>query len=175
MEITLVMFTDKLERRDFAIKSKKKATIGRNTECTLQIPLAIVSRRHCELRIDDDELFVRDLGSSNGTYVNDKRVQEAMLRPGDRLTVGPVIFTIVIDGDPAEITPVPTVLEGQKKKKLKEKPTPKPVAPKNPDDTGSIDLNDSAASLDLTLDDEAEDGSDNPLSELEELSRQKKP
>jgi hypothetical protein len=98
-----------------------------------------------------------------------------MLRPGDRLKVGPVIFTVVIDGDPAEIAPIPTILEGQKKKKQKEKPTPKPVAPKNPDDTGSIDLNDSAASLDLTLDDEAEEGSGNPLSELEELSRQKKP
>jgi pSer/pThr/pTyr-binding forkhead associated (FHA) protein len=141
MELLLVMFTDKDERRDFPIKSKK-ATIGRNTECSLQIPLGMVSRRHCELRVKDGEVIVRDLGSSNGTYVNDRRIQEYKLHAGDTLRVGPVIFTVVIDGEPGEIKPVHTVIDSAKKEKLKEKPTPKPVAsaPKNPDDTGSIDL-----------------------------------
>lgn len=182
MELLLVMFTEKGERREFPVKANKKATIGRNTECSLQIPLGVVSRRHCEIRTKTDKVTVRDLGSSNGTYVNDKRIQEFQLHPGDTLKVGPVIFTVVIDGEPDEIKPVPTILDAGKKEKKdkKEKPTPKPVAsgPKNPDDTGSIDLEDSAAPLDLVLDHEEEqeddDGRPNPLSELEELSRQKK-
>jgi pSer/pThr/pTyr-binding forkhead associated (FHA) protein len=175
MELVLVMFTDKEERRDFPVKSKK-ATIGRNTECSLQIPLGMVSRRHCEIRVKGGEVTVRDLGSSNGTYVNNKRVQEAELEAGDTLTVGPVIFTVVIDGEPEEILPIRTVVEKAKKEK-KSKPSPKPMpsAPKNPDDTGSIDLEDSSASLDLELEEEGEQaGPANPLSELEALSRQKK-
>jgi len=176
MELSLVMFTDKGERRDFPVKSKK-ATIGRNTECHIQIQLGMVSRRHCEIRVNgDEEVHVRDLGSSNGTYVNDKRVQESELKPGDTLKVGPVIFTLVIDGQPEEIEPVKTIVESKKREK-REKPTPKPMAakPNNPDDTGSIDLDDSAAPLDLVLNDEEDDDDTNPLSALEELSRQKKP
>jgi len=176
MDLALVMFTEKGERRDFPIKSKK-ATIGRNTECHIQIQLGMVSRRHCEIRVNgDEEVHVRDLGSSNGTFVNDKRVQETEVMAGDRLKVGPVIFTVVIDGAPVEIDPVKTVIEGKKKEK-KEKPTPKPVAakPTNPDDTGSIDLDDSAAPLDLVLNDEEDEEEGNPLSELEALARQKKP
>jgi len=176
MELSLVMFTEKGERRDFPIKSKK-ATIGRNTECHIQIQLGMVSRRHCEIRVNgDEEVHVRDLGSSNGTYVNNKRVQEAEVMAGDTLKVGPVIFTVVIDGAPVEVETVKTILEGKKREKI-EKPTPKPVAakPTNPDDTGSIDLDDSAAPLDLVLNDEEEDDEVNPLSELEALSRQKKP
>jgi pSer/pThr/pTyr-binding forkhead associated (FHA) protein len=53
-------------------------------------------------------LIVRDLGSSNGTFVNDKRVAQAQLNPGDRLTVGPVTFVVQINGEPANIKPQDT-------------------------------------------------------------------
>jgi pSer/pThr/pTyr-binding forkhead associated (FHA) protein len=165
MDLRLVMFTQKGERREFPIRGKR-ASIGRTTECQVQIELPIVSRRHCELRIKDDLVFVRDLGSSNGTYVNDKRIQEAGLHPGDTLTVGPVVFTVVINGQPADVEPVPTLVDGAKEPAApKQRPRPQPVAN---DDSGSIDLGDSAA-LDLV-----EDSSNDPVAALEALAKQKK-
>jgi pSer/pThr/pTyr-binding forkhead associated (FHA) protein len=70
-------------------------SIGRHDDCLIRIRSSQVSRRHCELHLDNGKLLVRDLGSSNGTFVNGKRVlgQQA-LKPGDVLTVGGVTLKI---------------------------------------------------------------------------------
>ena len=47
-----------------------------------------VSRRHAELRVEEDCWVLRDLGSSNGTWVNGRRVIEAEVRPGDVVQLG---------------------------------------------------------------------------------------
>ena len=47
-----------------------------------------VSRRHAELRAEDGRWLLRDLGSSNGTWVNGRRVIEAEVRPGDLVQLG---------------------------------------------------------------------------------------
>jgi predicted component of type VI protein secretion system len=133
MNVALVMFTEKGERRDFAI-TRNRALIGRNTECDIRVPLGMVSRRHCELVLQNDQAVVRDLGSSNGTYVNNKRIQESALAPGDTLTVGPVIFTAVINGEPKTIKPILTILHRRSGAAGRK---PAPVAK---DDTGSLDL-----------------------------------
>jgi hypothetical protein len=88
------------------------AMIGRGQECKLRIPLASVSRHHCELLEDDDELVVRDLKSSNGTYVNKERVARRELVPGDLLAVGPVVFVVRIDGHPKDIDAAAAYLSG---------------------------------------------------------------
>ena len=133
MDVALVMFTEKGERRDFAVAGTK-AVIGRNAECNIQIPLGEISRRHCEIAVKKDKITVRDLGSSNGTYVNNKRIQQAEVAAGETLTVGPVIFTVVIDGVPAEIKPVRTVLQVKKKKSAKKGESPKK------EESGTVDL-----------------------------------
>jgi pSer/pThr/pTyr-binding forkhead associated (FHA) protein len=70
-------------------------SIGRHDDCLIRIRSSQVSRRHCELHLDMGKLIVRDLGSSNGTFVNGKRVlgQQA-LKPGDVLTVGGVTLKL---------------------------------------------------------------------------------
>lgn len=111
MDITLVMFRADGSRRDFSLPGERWV-IGRTNACDLRIPISSVSRQHCVLEVDADKnLRIRDLGSSNGTYINDERVQEVVISAGDRLSVGPVVFTVVIDGEPSKITPVPTVVE----------------------------------------------------------------
>jgi pSer/pThr/pTyr-binding forkhead associated (FHA) protein len=75
-------------------------TIGRSDDCKLRIPVAAVSRHHCELVEDDDELVVRDLKSSNGTFVNKEKVKSRELLPGDLLSVGPAVLVVRIDGHP---------------------------------------------------------------------------
>ena len=64
------------------------ATIGRADQCDVVIALPHVSRAHAEVVVDGDVATVRDLGSSNGTYVNGRRIQQHELRHGDVLTVG---------------------------------------------------------------------------------------
>jgi len=84
--------------------------LGRTKNCDLRVPLSSVSRQHCELVIDDDSISLRDLGSSNGTFHNNHRVQEAALQAGDEILVGPVVFTVVVDGEPSDIEPVRTLI-----------------------------------------------------------------
>jgi pSer/pThr/pTyr-binding forkhead associated (FHA) protein len=67
--------------------------IGRGRGATLVLPHPLVSRRHCELYEDSGKLMVRDLGSLNGTYVGNQRVQDALELPnGELLTVATVNF-----------------------------------------------------------------------------------
>lgn len=103
MNVVLVFFKDD-ERRDFPLK-ERTSVIGRAPEAGLRIPLQDVSRKHCELVVTATGVTVRDLGSSNGTYVNGRRVAESPLDPGDVLEVGPVRFLVQIDGKPSTITP----------------------------------------------------------------------
>jgi len=105
MDVNIVMFKANGQRKDFPV-IKEVTVIGRGENCDLRIPLEEVSRRHCEITLSDDEVKVKDLASSNGTYINNKRVNESPLKAGDRLVVGPIIFTVQIDGIPEEITPV---------------------------------------------------------------------
>ncbi len=105
MDVKLVMFKRDGQRKDFPI-GNGTATIGRGQDCTLRIPLLNVSREHCHIIKGDDEVRVKDLASSNGTYVNNRRVTESSLKAGDRLTIGPIVLTVQIDGVPQEITPV---------------------------------------------------------------------
>jgi len=109
MDVTLVMFKANGGRRGFPLK-KPRTVIGRTNTCDLRIPLISVSREHCEIIVDDDHVVVRDLDSSNGTHLNQNVVDEATIEPGDQLAVGPVVFTVVIDGHPDQAEPVRSIV-----------------------------------------------------------------
>jgi pSer/pThr/pTyr-binding forkhead associated (FHA) protein len=108
--LALAMFKSDGTRRDFPLV-KDRVVIGRKVNCDLRIPLTAVSRQHCEITVDDGKVSVKDLGSSNGTYHNSVRVQEANLSAGDELVVGPVVFTLIVDGQPSDIKPVRTIVK----------------------------------------------------------------
>ena len=112
MNVSLVMVTSDGKTREIPL-GKLPANIGRGEDCKVRVPLPSVSRQHCELHIDeDDEFAVRDLNSSNGTYVNGDRVRSRELIPGDLLAVGPVVFVVRIDGHPKEIDPIESYAAG---------------------------------------------------------------
>lgn len=77
--------------------------IGRGKEAALRIPLPSVSREHCMLTVEGDHLKVKDLGSSNGTFLNRERITEATLEPGDSLAVGDLTIVVQINGMPASV------------------------------------------------------------------------
>ena len=68
--------------------SKDVTLIGRHPECDILLDDITVSRRHAEVIKTASALIVRDLGSLNGTYVNQTRVDEFALKHGDELQVG---------------------------------------------------------------------------------------
>ncbi len=129
MDVKLVMFKANGQRREYAV-AQAATLIGRSTECQLQIPLGTVSRRHCTITIQGNDVAVQDAGSSNGTFVNDQRIQETPLNAGDTLVVGPVIFTVVINGQPEQIKPIRTIIVEQ---------SVEPVAAAAANDGGTVD------------------------------------
>jgi predicted component of type VI protein secretion system len=102
VNVTLVAVDSDGKARD-ALMKRARLVIGRKEGCDIRIPVASVSREHCEFRVEDGKLFIRDMGSSNGTYVNRQRVQESQLAAGDLIAVGPAVFVVRIDGKPDKI------------------------------------------------------------------------
>jgi pSer/pThr/pTyr-binding forkhead associated (FHA) protein len=82
---------------------------GRGEECHVRPNSDWVSRQHCLLRVAEDGVHLRDLGSRNGTLVNGARLKgECRLEHGDKLQVGPLVFRLEVDeaAPPAEhLTP----------------------------------------------------------------------
>jgi diguanylate cyclase (GGDEF)-like protein len=75
-------------------------TVGRDRTNDIVVDLDNVSRKHCKFSNYSGKVFVSDLGSTNGTYLNDKEVlQEAALRSGDLVKVGGSIFKFLYGGD----------------------------------------------------------------------------
>ncbi|HNQ24041.1 MAG TPA: FHA domain-containing protein [Phycisphaerae bacterium] len=100
MDVKLVMFREDGSRREFPLR-RGATTIGRKEDCDIRVPLAEVSRRHAEIVVENDGVTLRDLGAANGTYLNNRRITEEDLEPGDQVMVGPVVFTVQIGGEPA--------------------------------------------------------------------------
>src|SRR5206468_3943713 len=73
--------------------------IGRATECQIQTQDAMVSRRHARI-IWDGNYWIEDLGSSNGVYVGNERVQRSPFRPGDTVTCGSLVMRLMPDTAP---------------------------------------------------------------------------
>lgn len=70
-------------------------TMGRAPGVDFVVDAALVSRVHCRLTLKpDNELELEDLGSTNGTFLNGKKVTKALLSDGDKLTVGRVEFVV---------------------------------------------------------------------------------
>ena len=75
-------------------------TVGRGPEFGVSINHESISRTHCKLFLNAHEvLTVRDLGSTNGTYVHDERVTQATLMPGDILQLGSITLRIEYTSD----------------------------------------------------------------------------
>ena len=72
-----------------------EVVIGRDESCQIRLATNEISRQHCRLMCEGDHVVVHDLGSRNGTLINDVAVQgQAELQPGDILRVGPVAFQL---------------------------------------------------------------------------------
>ena len=75
----------------------KQFLVGREADCHLRPNSDLVSRHHCVFLVDDYTVRIRDLGSTNGTYVNGERIQgQVVLQPGDAVQIGKLAFQLVV-------------------------------------------------------------------------------
>jgi predicted component of type VI protein secretion system len=98
-----VLTPGKQEGKEFEIKVPQ-FLVGRGPECHLRPASTLISKQHCELTQRDGKAFIRDFGSTNGTFVNDEPVQgERELSNLDRLKIGPIALEVqLIEPSPEE-------------------------------------------------------------------------
>lgn len=77
------------------VKLKLPLTVGRDKKAGICIAHPMVSRIHCTLFEENGQLAVSDFSSANGTFVNDQKVQHAVVPPGSRIKIGPLEFVAI--------------------------------------------------------------------------------
>ena len=93
MRIELIRLDEGLSRSKIVI-GRLPVTIGRRVDAGVPLLDSAVSRRHCELALRGGVPVVRDLRSTNGTYINGRRITESLVTPGDRLQLGNTVFLV---------------------------------------------------------------------------------
>lgn len=90
----LIIFSGKLMGQRLILPDRE-VVVGRDEDCHMRIASSLISRKHCALRGSSTGIWVRDLESQNGTYVNDVAISEPFLmQPGDVLRVGAALFQV---------------------------------------------------------------------------------
>jgi pSer/pThr/pTyr-binding forkhead associated (FHA) protein len=85
----IVLLSEGFSGRTYELKVDR-TTVGRVSDNAFEIPEASVSSHHAEILLRGSEVVVRDLGSTNGTYINGEKITEAVLKPGQTLRFGTV-------------------------------------------------------------------------------------
>ena len=86
-----------------------RTTIGRVDDNTFHIQDASISSHHCEVHLRGAEILIRDLNSTNGTFINNEKISEAVLKPGQTLRLGQVELKLDpgSSGDSTSLPPTP--------------------------------------------------------------------
>ena len=127
----LIANADWLEGQKFPLLAH--TVLGRDPSCDITIPGTHLSRRHAEIAINGHNLLVRDLGSSNGTFVNGKKVSSGELYPGDQIQFDVLTFTVEgpVDLDATEREPNATIMRPIIQGKEKITPAPATIRAEN--------------------------------------------
>jgi serine/threonine-protein kinase len=100
MRVTLRVLAGPYHGQEFVFDQHDTFLIGRSENAHLYLPEdRFFSRHHCLLEIAPPRCFLRDLGSTNGTYVNGARVQESFLKSGDRIQGGQTVLEVDVQAE----------------------------------------------------------------------------
>ena len=82
-----------------------ETVIGRNPDCGISLDYHGVSRRHFTISVNEEEVLIMDMGSANGTYLNDQKLEKAtQLKRGDVIKIGSIAMKYLPKGDPERLT-----------------------------------------------------------------------
>ncbi len=154
---------------------KSQFLIGRDPDCQLRPNSQFVSHRHCVILTRGDQAFVRDCGSTNGTFLNEQQVQDEMeLKDGDQLRVGALLFRVSLEASapPDRPTPMPPVKQLAAVEEVgttPKNPTPMPPTKQPAADTppATVDDEDGAAAILLSLPKTEDTGASEPGADTE--------
>src|SRR5437763_870996 len=129
MKLSLVVMTAGKSKGHAVPVNLPQFLIGRDPQCNLRPASALISKRHCALLVKGDKVFLRDFGSTNGTFINENPVKdEVELKNDDVLKVGPLSFSVRMESSPAINRPTPAP------------PTRKPAPAHTADENSAGDL-----------------------------------
>lgn len=100
----LVVLTHSMAGRSYDLATER-TTVGRVEDNAFQIAEPSVSSRHCEILLRGGDIVVKDLNSTNGTFINGEKVSESVLKPGQTLRLGNVELKLDAPGASAASAP----------------------------------------------------------------------
>lgn len=163
MEVVLIRVTENGEQQPVPL-NREHTLIGRLDDCHVRIPIAGVSRKHCEIVVDSGSITIRDLGSSNGTYVNQERVESQPLSAGDLISVGGLVFVLSVNGEPGDIDAEMMFEDGLPEVEAPSVSAPAPAAAKeSPKPVPASTLNDDSSMMDFEFEFDEDDDDQPPL------------
>ena len=163
MEVVLIRVTENGEQQPVPL-NREHTLIGRLDDCHVRIPIAGVSRKHCEIVVNSGSITIRDLGSSNGTYVNQERIESQPLSAGDLISVGGLVFVLSVNGEPGDIDAEMMFEDGLPEEETPSVPAPAPAAAKeSPKPVPASTLNDDSSMMDFEFEFDEDDDDQPPL------------
>ena len=93
----LKFISGKYQGGEFALDKNQELIIGRSSELEMVLIEDMVSRHHAKITTTNDEIFIEDLGSTNGTFVNGEKITKCKLKEGDRILIGTSIIKLVYE------------------------------------------------------------------------------
>lgn len=107
--------------------------IGRDPSCDVSLPLEHLSRHHCQLEVRNGSLYVSDLDSANGTFLNGVRIKDSVLKAGDKIKLDVITFEVKGPSHDPDKTIIRNVASAQASKiKPHQPPSPVPISPSAP-------------------------------------------
>src|SRR5690606_34514045 len=94
-QYALRFISGKYQGGEVPLPNHKEIVVGRSSELDMVLVEDMVSRRHAKLTVTGDQIFIQDLGSTNGTFVNGEKIKRARLQEGDRILIGTSIIKLV--------------------------------------------------------------------------------
>jgi len=151
MEVKLTVVGGKASKS--VIPLKLPTIIGRSREAELTIAHPMISRQHCQIFEKDGLLWIRDMGSLNGTVVQGQRVKESPLPPDREFTVGPLTFRPQYEykGDLAAVPPPVLAEEGAAGDQVEEAPDFESVDGVSPHDPRTVPVGGSGSEPDFSF------------------------
>ena len=107
----LRFISGKYQGGEFPLPEDGEIVIGRSSELDMVLVEDMVSRRHAKITATGGQIFIQDLGSTNGSFVNGEKIKRARLSEGDRILIGTSIIKMVATEGPTSLREAQAHLE----------------------------------------------------------------